>query len=154
MREDRRVMFVQALLGSRRSFRLFSLALLCAVVPWRAQAASFDGEWSVLQVCDSTQEGARGFTWRYGASVKNGYFVGQYRNDGQSPSMSLKGTISPDGSASLRARGISGDADHNMKFAAAQSPISFEVRAKFDGTAGTGERLGGRVCKFTFNKGR
>jgi hypothetical protein len=130
------------------------LALFCAVVPWQAHAESYDGEWSVLQVCDTTQEGARGFTWRYGATVKNGYFVGQYRNEGQSPSMSLKGTINADGSASLSARGISGDADHNMKFAPAQTPISFEVRARFTATAGTGERLGSRVCKFSFNKGR
>ena len=35
-----------------------------------AEAAPFDGTWSVLQVCDSTQEGARGYTWRYDAAVK------------------------------------------------------------------------------------
>lgn len=131
-----------------------ALLLLCSLGPWRAEAASFDGEWSVLQVCDSTSEGARGFTWRFGASVRNGIFVGQYRTEGQSPSMSLKGTINPDGSASLSARGISGDADHNLKFAPAQSPFSFEVRAKFDGASGAGQRVGGRACRFTFSRVR
>lgn len=68
--------------------------------------------------------------------------------------MSLKGAIKPDGSALLIARGISGDADHNMKFAPAQSPINFQVNARFAGAAGTGERLGSRACKFTFTKAR
>src|SRR6185295_1908652 len=109
----------------------------------------FEGEWSVLQVCETTQEGAKGFTWRYGATVKNGHFVGQYRNTGQSPSMTLDGQIKPDGSASLSARGISGSADYNQKFATTASPIAFQVMAKFTGTTGTGERVGSRACKFT-----
>jgi hypothetical protein len=86
--------------------------------------------------------------------LRDGYFVGQYRQEGQSPSMSLKGAIKPDGSANLVARGISGDSDHNIKFAPAQTPINFEVRANFTGKGGIGERLTGRVCKFTFTKAR
>jgi hypothetical protein len=99
-------------------------------------------------------EGARGYTWRYGATVKDGHFVGQYRNKGQSPSMTLEGQIKADGTASLSARGISGSADYNQKFVPTASPIAFEVVAKFAGTTGTGERVGSRACKFTFTKGR
>lgn len=131
------------------------IAMICASLPWvSSNAQSFDGEWSVLQVCETTQEGARGFTWRYGATVKNGHFVGQYRNTGQSPSMTLEGQIKSDGSASLSARGISGSADYNQKFAISASPIAFQVVAKFIGTTGTGERVGSRACKFTFGKTR
>ncbi|MBS0522556.1 MAG: hypothetical protein JSS04_02890 [Proteobacteria bacterium] len=130
------------------------LALLCIGAPWRAMAQPFDGDWTVLQVCEVTHEGARGYTWRYAATVKDGYFAGQYRTEGQSPSMSLKGLIKADGTASLVARGISGDSDHNLKFAPAASPIAFEVAARFAGTSGTGERLGSRACKFTFSKVR
>ena len=134
--------------------RLVMLAGICASLPWASSnAQSFDGEWSVLQVCDTTQEGARGFTWRYGATVKDGQFVGQYRNKGQSPSMTLEGQIKADGSASLSARGISGSADYNPKFAITASPIAFQVVAKFTGTTGAGERVGSRACKFTFAKG-
>jgi len=86
--------------------------------------------------------------------VKNNYFVGQYRNTGQSPSMTLDGQIQPDGTASLSARGISGSAEHNIKFAQSATPIAFQVVAKFTGTTGTGDRMGGRGCKFTFTKGR
>jgi hypothetical protein len=117
-----------------------------------AEAASFDGTWSVLQVCNSTQEGARGYTWRYDAAVKDGHLVGHYRNKGQSPSLTLEGQINPDGTATLGAEGISADSDHNIKFAPPMSPISFRVAAKFEATAGTGNRLGARSCKFTFSK--
>lgn len=116
-------------------------------------ARRFDGEWSVLQVCDSTQEGARGYTWRYGATVRNGSFVGQYRTKGQSPPwMTLEGKIQPDGTANLIAQGISDSADYNIGFAQSQSPISFQVVAKFEATSGAGNRVGPRVCKFTFSK--
>src|SRR6516225_11260288 len=100
-------------------------ALLWLATCASAHAASFDGTWSVLQVCETTSEGARGYTWRYDAAVKDGRFVGQYRTKGQSPSMTLEGQIQPDGTATLQAQGISGDAEHSVKFAPAQTPISF-----------------------------
>lgn len=136
----------QAAAGARAG-----VLLLLATIQ-SAQAASFDGTWSVLQVCETTSEGARGYTWRYDADVKNSRLVGQYRTKGQSPSMTLEGQIQPDGTATLQAHGISGDADHNLKFAPAQTPISFRVAAKFEGSKGTGMRLGSRVCKFTFSR--
>jgi hypothetical protein len=76
-------------------------ALLLLASIESAFAASFDGTWSVLQVCETTSEGARGYTWRYDADVKIGHFVGQYRTKGQSPSMTLESQILPDGSATL-----------------------------------------------------
>jgi hypothetical protein len=117
-----------------------------------AHAASFDGTWSVLQVCETTSEGARGYTWHYDADVESGHFVGQYRTKGQSPSMTLVGQIQPDGTATLQAQGISGDAEYSVKFAPAQTPISFRVAARFEDGKGSGDRLDSRVCKFTFSK--
>lgn len=133
--------------------RIVLLAAFCACLPWGSlRAQSFDGEWSVLQVCEATQEGARGYTWRYSARVKDGHLVGQFRDKGQSPSMTLEGRIKADGTASLSARGISGSAEFNQKFATTATPISFEVMARFTATTGTGDRVGSRVCKFTFTR--
>ena len=126
--------------------------LLLLATSGNTHAASFDGTWSVLQVCETTSEGARGYTWRYDANVKDGRLVGQYRTKGQSPSMTLEGQVQPDGTATLQAHGISGDAEHNVRFAPAQTPISFQVAAKFDGRKGSGNRLGSRTCTFTFSK--
>jgi hypothetical protein len=133
----------------RAFFIAFGFVLLSMT---SSHAASFDGTWSVLQVCDATTEGARGYTWRYDANVTDGHLVGQYRTKGQSPSLTLEGKIQPDGTASLVAKGISGDSDHNIKFAQPQSPILFRVTAKFEAAAGTGAREGIRSCKFTFGK--
>lgn len=133
--------------------RIVLLVAFCACLPWGSlRAQSFEGEWSVLQVCEATQEGARGYTWRYSARVKDGHLVGQFRDKGQSPSMTLEGRIKADGTASLSARGISGSAEFNQKFATTATPISFEVMARFTGTTGTGDRVGSRVCKFTFTR--
>ena len=138
---------------SRVTVRAWVGALLALTTIESAHAASFDGTWSVLQVCETTSDGARGYTWRYDADVKNSRFVGQYRNKGQVPSsMTLEGQIQVDGTATLKASGISGDAEHNLKFAQAQTPISFQVSAKFEGSKGSGTRLGSRACKFTFSK--
>ena len=76
-----------------------------------SHASSFDGAWSVLQVCDSTEEGARRYTWRYDATVKHGHLVGQYRLKGQRPSLTLEGKVEPDGSATLIAEGLSAGSD-------------------------------------------
>ena len=133
-------------------WRAFFIASGLELLPFTSlHAASFDGAWSVLQVCDSTQEGARGYTWRYDASVKNGHLVGQYRSKGQHPSLTLEGQVKPDGSASLTAIGKSASSDYNTEFAPPQRRISFRVVAKFEATVGTG-RVGVRGCKFTFNK--
>jgi hypothetical protein len=139
-------------MNSRMAVSASVAVLLLLAGAERARAAAFDGTWSVLQVCETTSEGARGYTWRYDAEVKNGHLVGQYRNKGLSPSMTLEGQLEPDGSAVLQAQGISADAEHNIKFAQSQTPIFFRVAAKFDGKKGSGSRLSGRVCRFTFSK--
>ena len=106
------------LFGSGKSLLLL---FLCSVAPVQAHAEVFDGAWSVLEVCESSPEGARGYKWTYPATVRDGYFVGQYRQEGQSPSMSLKGRIKPDGSASLIAHGISGDFGPQHKICASSN---------------------------------
>src|SRR3981081_347931 len=106
-------------------WRAFFIASGLVLPPFASShAASFDGTWSVLQVCDSTQEGARGYTWRYDATVKDGHLLGHYRNKGQSPSLTLEGQINPDGTATLVAEGISADSDHNIQFPPPPTPIS------------------------------
>jgi hypothetical protein len=132
--------------------RALLTALGLALLPLASShAASFDGTWTVLQVCNSTQEGVPGYTWRYDATVKRGNLVGQYRLKGQRPSLTLQGEVKPDGSASLIAEGLPASSDFNTGSAPTPSRISFRVVATFEGTLGTG-RAGVRGCKFTFNK--
>ena len=134
----------------RRAFFIVTGLLLLPFAS--SHAASFDGTWSVLQICASTQEGARGYRWRYDATVKHGHLVGQYRSKGQRPSLTLEGQVKSDGSAFLIAEGISASSDDNIGFASPQSRISFRVIATFEATVGTGSRVGVRGCRFTFSK--
>jgi hypothetical protein len=108
-----------------------------------ANAASFDGNWIVLQVCDSSQEATRGYPWVYDATVKGGHLVGHYRNRGNNLSILLEGEIKSDGSAAL---------DYTESSTVAPSPIVYRVAVKFDVASGTGNRLGMRSCKFVFTR--
>jgi hypothetical protein len=133
-------------------WRAFFIASGLVLLPFASShASSFDGAWSVLQVCDSPEEGGRRYTWRYDATVKHGHLVGQYRLEGQRPSLTLEGKVEADGSATLIAKGLSASSDNDVASSSPQGRISFRVTAKFEGTLGTG-RVGVRGCKFTFTK--
>jgi hypothetical protein len=116
-----------------------------------SHASSFDGTWSVVQVCESAEDGGRKNTWRYDATIKHGHLIGQYRLKGQRPSLTLEGKIDLDGSATLTAEGLSANPDYNVWSATSQGRISLRVTAKFEATLGTG-RAGVHGCRFTFNK--
>ena len=134
-------------------WRAFLIALSFVLPPLASlHAASFDGKWSVLQVCDSTNERTPGYTWRYGATVKHGRLVGQYRSKGQRPSLTLEGQVNSDGSASLVAEGLSAASESDLGFESPQGRFSFRVNAKFETMAGIGRRVGVRGCRFIFSK--
>jgi|EndMetStandDraft_4_1072995.scaffolds.fasta_scaffold154432_2 hypothetical protein len=133
-------------------WRAFLVASGFVLLPFALSHASpFDGAWSVVQVCDSTEDASRRYTWRYDATIERGHLIGQYRSKGQRPSLTLQGTIEPDGSATLTAEGLSANPDYNVWSSASQGRISMRVTAEFEATAGTG-RAGVRGCRFTFNK--
>jgi hypothetical protein len=133
-------------------WRAFFTAWYLALLPLSSpHAASFDGTWSVLQICNAAKEGGRGYMWRYDATVKHGRLVGQYRSKGQRPSLTLAGQVNPDGSASLIAEGLSAS-EADSEFESPQGRFSFRVNARFEATMGTGSRVGVRSCRFIFSK--
>lgn len=133
-------------------WRAFLIASGLVLLPFASShASSFDGAWSVVQVCDSTEDASRRYTWRYEATVKRGHLVGQYRLKGQRPSLTLEGKIEYDGSATLTAEGLSANPDYSIWSAASQGRISLRVTANFEATLGTGRAVV-RGCRFTFNK--
>ncbi|MBS0221924.1 MAG: hypothetical protein JSR91_14400 [Proteobacteria bacterium] len=121
--------------------------------PMVAMAASFDGTWSVVQVCDATKEGARGYTWRYDATITNSHLLGHRGTiPGGQSQFTLEGDLQADGGATLTGTGVSEASDYNIGFAQKGARILFRVAAKFTATQGVGDRLGVRHCKFTFTK--
>ncbi len=130
--------------------RLCSILML-VLLATAARAASFDGEWSVTQACPDAQE-AKGYTIQYPATVKGTEIHGQFRKVGETPSMTLTGTINADGKATMTVTGLTGDPKYSLKNVKAGYPINFGVEGKFEGNKGTGTRTSGRPCTFTFVK--
>lgn len=131
-------------------------AALVAIVlgPTLAAAAAFDGTWSVVEVCEASREGGRGYTRRYDITIANGHLVGHRGTIGGSEQsqFTLEGDVRADGTATLTGRGSSENSDDNVHFAQKGARTYYEVAAKFAATQGLGDRLGERRCKFTFAK--
>ncbi len=120
----------------------------CAI----AQAAAFDGSWNVTLTCPPTSEkdGAKGYTHKFPAEVKNGHLLGEYGKEGELGWQRLQGQIAADGNANLTLDGIVSNADYAIGHSPTGKAFRYQVRAKFEGTAGTGQRTSGRVCEFRF----
>jgi len=128
-------------------------AAIATTLPHAGHAATpFDGTWSVVQDCPTAPDGARGYKWLYDAVVKDGNLVGEYGTKGKPSSLTLTGTIAADGTARLAASGLTGESDRTVGYMQSGSKFYFTVDAKFSGTKGTGSRLAGRTCNFTFTK--
>jgi serine/threonine protein kinase/peptidoglycan hydrolase-like protein with peptidoglycan-binding domain len=114
-------------------------------------SATYDGTWAVVMTCP-TEGTVRGYTWRYDIAVKNGSISGQFGSQGTPPWATIVGQIQSDGTASMNARGVTSNSDYNVGNIPAGSPISYTFTARFEATRGTGTRVQGRSCGFTFVK--
>jgi hypothetical protein len=113
----------------------------------------FDGDWNTTLICfNDEKSGARGYKYFFIAEVKDGVYLGKYGNEGEPGSMTLTGPILADGSASLQAKGLVGNSENAANRGARGSSYSWQVKAQFEDTKGTGERVKGRRCEFEFFK--
>jgi hypothetical protein len=138
----------------RLSAPLISLLALAGLGA-RAQtpdAGRFDGAWDVAVDCPASQDGAAPFSFDFTAVVRGGVLHGERGVAGQPGWMSLDGPISPDGAASLQARGLTGATQYSIGGAARGVPYRHPVAAHFDGARGAGQWVTIRTCPFTFTK--
>jgi class 3 adenylate cyclase len=124
----------------------------------RAPAASaaaggtrYDGAWSVTVVC-APAEGGSAYKLEFDAQVKDNFLRGEQGVEGKPGWLRLEGAIQPDGSATLDARGLTGDPKYNIKGVAQGVPYAYHVAAHFDSNRGTGRRLELRACDLRFAK--
>lgn len=133
------------------------LVSACIVVP-AAQAAeeasAFDGRWDVTLTCPphNEDEDAKGYVHRFPAEVKGGVFRGTHGAEGEPSWHLLTGSIAPDGRAALQLDGIVGNPDYAVGQAFRGKPYSYRVRATFEATSGSGQRIGKRKCDFRFQR--
>lgn len=136
----------------RRISTVITFLAVTAFLQTPAQAASFDGTWSVTQECEPAPGGARGFKWLYDAKVKDGRLVGQYGTKDKPSSLTLTGQIQADGTAALKASGLNGKSEYTAGFGQPGGTFSYPVTARFEATRGTGIRTQSRTCRFSFVK--
>jgi hypothetical protein len=140
---------------------LLSLAFTVVILFFpsiRADAAErepFDGAWSVTIVChEHTDEGktAESYTFHYAVQVRNGALHGERLSPGQPGWMTLDGTIHPDGSAELHARGLTNRPINTLRHVRQGTPYSYDATGQFHGSRGICTRIGGRACELTFTR--
>ena len=142
-----------------RCLRAAIVLMLVAVSAWpiagAAQAPStFDGQWDVTLACPPHNEDddAKGYTHRFPATVKDGYLRGVHGTEGQPSYHLLTGRITADGKAALTLDGIVNNPAYAINNAQRGKPYSYRVRAQFEASSGTGQRIGKRKCDFEFRR--
>ena len=126
-----------------------------AAPPPTSSLARFDGLWTVTVDCPRTSAGstgAEGYVLMFFAKVKDGNLQGQHGNQGQPDSLTLVGKVQPDGSATLNARGMTGEPKHSVNREAKGTPYGWRGNALFEGTRGVGKRTDLRPCDLSFVK--
>jgi hypothetical protein len=93
-----------------------------------------------------------GYKLEFVAQVKDNFLRGEHGVEAKPAWLRLEGAIQPDGSATLDARGLTGDPKYNIKGVVQGLPYAYRVAAHFDSDRGTGRRLELRACDLRFAK--
>ncbi|MGB9032694.1 MAG: hypothetical protein WCC27_21395 [Acidobacteriaceae bacterium] len=144
-----------------KSFRFVILSsLTCAIIllPGTSIAGEhFDGNWLTKLTCPP-KGNTEGYTWQFVSVIQNNALHGERGMADQPGYYSLDGKIADNGSAKLTGNGIVYSRKYARGvFAHQGGDYSYEVKAQFQETQGTGTRsegLGivGRTCTFEFTK--
>ena len=94
----------------------------------------------------------KGYKYDFPATVVNGFLSGSHGEEGSAGSLRIEGAIRPDGEATLRARGRTGNPDYAAKRPSTGTPYSYTIKARFEAAKGSGSRIESRVCNFSFTR--
>ena len=146
--------------GGKGMLKAIRHTVVCALVflPGLLIAGErFDGNWLTKLTCPA-KGSTEGYTWQFPSVIQNSIFHGERGIAGQPGYYTLDGAIKQDGSAKLSANGIVASREYARGvFAHKGEAYSYDVKAKFQDTQGSGTRdagLGivGRTCTFDFVK--
>ena len=131
---------------------VLAVAALAAPGIAAAQATGFDGAWKVTLACPphNDDDDAKGYTHRFPGEVTNGQMRAVHGKEGEPGWHLVTGRIAADGSATLQVDGIVNNEKYAINKAQRGKVYKYRVKAQFDTSSGSGERLTGRVCHFTF----
>ena len=140
-----------------RSIRLLVAIILIFLPAISFGGERFDGNWQTKMTCPA-KGNTEGYTWQFPAVIQNNNFHGEHGTVDQPGYLLIEGTIADNGNAKLTANGIIASRAYAKGLFAHQGEnYSYDIKAQFNETTGTGERntgLGvvGRPCTFEFTK--
>jgi hypothetical protein len=117
-----------------------------AAVP--AVPPGFDGAWLLIQSCPALPDRS-GFNRTISIQVAGGSFHGQDGVNGRPNWLTVSGTITPDGTVTADASGLTGPPTSSGDPPPGRV-YNFSIVGKVAGANGSGKRLGGRDCDITF----
>ena len=116
----------------------------------------YDGDWTTHITCDAHGE-TPAYKFEFPSTIKDGVFHRQHGEEGGPGYLVIDEKIAVDGSAKLEAKGrVSQNHAHGV-FAMKGNNYSYNIKAHFEETKGTGTRdqgagIPGRPCAFKFAK--
>lgn len=141
----------------RKAVKLLSVCALILIPGISVAADRFDGKWATKLTCPA-KGNTEGYTWQFASAILNNNFRGEHGTAGEPGYLLVEGKIAQDGSAKLSATGIVASRKYARGVLAHKGEeYSYDIRAQFKETEGTGARnegLGivGRACTFEFVK--
>jgi hypothetical protein len=121
-----------------------------------AAGGKFDGNWTTHLACEAHGE-TPAYKWEFPSEIKDSNFHGQHGEQGGPGYLVIDGKIADDGSAKLAAKGTVTQNHAHGVFAMKGNNYSYNIKAQFTDTKGTGTRdegagILGRSCTFEFTK--
>jgi len=141
----------------RKAVRLLVASALILLPGISIAADRYDGNWQTKLTCPPKGE-TEDYTWQFPSVIQNSMFHGERGTAGEPGYLTIDGKINEDGSAKLSANGIVASRKYARGvFAHKGEDYSYDVKAQFKDTEGTGTKsqgLGivGRTCVFDFVK--
>ena len=141
----------------RKMTRLLTVSTLLLLPGILIAGERFDGNWLTTLTCPA-KGNTEGYTWKIPSVIQNGNFRGERGTSGQPGYLLIEGPIADNGAAKLSANGIVASRKYARGvFAHGGADYSYDIKAQFKETQGTGTRdegLGivGRPCTFDFVK--
>ncbi len=140
-----------------RSIRHLAVIALIFLPAVSFSGERFDGNWLTKLTCPP-KGNTEGYTWQFVSVIQTSSLHGERGTAGQPGYFTIDGPIADNGRAKLTANGIVVSRDYARGvFAHQGESYSYDIKAQFKNTTGTGTRdqgLGivGRTCTFEFTK--
>jgi len=128
------------------------ILVVATAAPGQQPPNRFDGRWATTVTCRVSKDPA-GLVYKFTTEVADSMLVGLTGTQGEPGYLLINGKISPEGIGRIYARGMTGKeeviAGREIR---AGTEYNYYIEAKFEGKAGSGNRVEGRACSFKFEK--